>query len=735
MTYYRLASPILLALALGALSCGPQIEWEGSEEEYEEAMLRQGLKKGTPGAQIGDANYCDDPNNLCDVGEGDCDLSTQCLGELVCGQNIGDRFGFSAGLDICVPSHCLNNTFDGDEVGIDCGGSCGSCPQTNPYPNGHPNHCSQPELFPCGVGEGDCNVDSQCLGALVCGQNIGDRFGFSAGLDICVPSHCLNNTFDGDEVGVDCGGSCGSCPQTNPYPNGHPKRCSQPELFPCGAGEGDCNVDSQCEGALVCGQNIGSQFGFRAGLDICVKAHCRNRTVDGDETGIDCGGSCGVCPPTNPYGNGHPLHCAAPMQYPCQEGEGPCRSNADCGDGFKCKNNSGAPYGLPAGTSVCVPATIDCTNGIFDGDEDGVDCGGSCAQSCLTPTPQLQSGSYHSCVLGQNNVVECWGYNNYGELGDGSLNDSAVPVFTSGLVEPVSLSAGLYHTCALLSHGEVACWGANGLGRLGDGTTQDRALPVMALNVTDAKGIIAGATHTCALHSNGTVSCWGSNRYGQLGDGTTINRSVAVPVTGLTDVVSLSAGLSHTCARRANGTVFCWGRNVFGQLGDGSTVEQRTTPVAVSSLSSVVALTSGNNHNCALLQNGTARCWGNNTHGQLGDGTLTASNVPVTVSALSGVSSLDAGSSHTCAVMGNGNVRCWGRNIFGQLGDGTTAPRSTSVRVTGLTNAQRVSLGDFHSCAYFTGGAVRCWGLNNFGQLGDGTTTDRLTPVQVSSLP
>ena len=127
-----------------------------------------------------------------------------------------------------------------------------------------------------------------------------------------------------------------------------------------------------------------------------------------------------------------------------------------------------------------------------------------------------------------------------------------------------------------------------------------------------------------------------------------------------------------------------------------------------------------------MLGDGTARCWGNNWFGQLGDGTTTERHTPVAVSGLSNAVAIAAGNYHTCAVLGDGTARCWGRNDYGQLGDGTTTERHTPVAVSGLTNAVAVSAGGDHTCAVLSDGTARCWGDNSDGQLGDGTTADRL---------
>jgi alpha-tubulin suppressor-like RCC1 family protein len=357
--------------------------------------------------------------------------------------------------------------------------------------------------------------------------------------------------------------------------------------------------------------------------------------------------------------------------------------------------------------------------------------------SPLDASASLAAGGQHTCALTAIGGVQCWGYNADGQLGDGTNTDHEFPAPVVGLsYGVVAVTAGAFHSCALTDTGAAKCWGWNGNGEIGDGTTTSHPAPVGVIGLTSGViAIAAGSAHTCALTDAGAVKCWGYNGKGQLGDGTLITHHEPVQVAGLSSgVTALVAGDDHTCALTGAGAVKCWGDNTYGQIGDG-TVINRQTPTDVSGLGSgISAIGAGGDNTCAITDAGAARCWGHNQYGQVGDGTMVERHIPFPVSGLaSGVTRIDGGRNHTCALIGNGAIKCWGRNHHGQLGNNTTTQSAIPVAVAGFSSGgAALSLGGDHSCALTSLGAARCWGYNDKGEIGDGTIIERHVPVQVA---
>jgi alpha-tubulin suppressor-like RCC1 family protein len=361
----------------------------------------------------------------------------------------------------------------------------------------------------------------------------------------------------------------------------------------------------------------------------------------------------------------------------------------------------------------------------------------------LSAVSAIAAGSYHNIALKSDGTIWCWGRNNYGKLGDGTIVWRCTPVQVVGLSGVAAITVGGYHSVGLKSEQTVWTWGLNGYGQLGDGTTIWRYSPVQAANILGATAIAAGGAHTLALQRDRTVSAWGSNNWGQLGDGTTTNRHTGVRVSGLSTIIAIAAGRDHTVVLNDDRTVLTWGRNDSGQLGDGTT-SYRSTPVQVKGpagvgwLEGVEAIAAGDAHTVILKSDGTVWAWGDNDYGQLGPATDTDQTSPVQVSSMSGplskITAIAGGKDHSLALKSDGTVWAWGRGRGGALGNGGTTDSAHAVQVVGLSEVISVAAGEFFSVSLKSDGTIWAWGSNEFGQLGDGTTTTQLIPVQVSNL-
>lgn len=400
-------------------------------------------------------------------------------------------------------------------------------------------------------------------------------------------------------------------------------------------------------------------------------------------------------------------------------------------------------------------SAIDDTSGVAEGLETAA------PGEAISP---LAIGGSHACALPGDGSVRCWGGNFWGQLGDGTTSDSDIPVAVidaegsvSPLVDVVAVAAGSTHTCAVLEDTTVRCWGDNGVqtdpvgegqgGHLGNGTTDSSLTPVAVIAgagsteaLTDVVAITAGQFRTCALVADGTVMCWGNGQTAPL----------AVTTAGgeaLSGVIAISSANFHDCALLADNTVACWGSNNSGELGDG-TVASDGTPVTVidsaGALSNVDAIAAGGGfnpmfgggHSCALRQDGTVACWGNNDLGQIGDGHVTDLSqvtAPVTTPAqviagagstspLSGVTAIAAGWD-TCALLADTTVLCWG-------GAPTAATDFAGTPLSGVT---AIASGGYGTCAVMADLTVACWTLDQPAATVPGLLVDLPTPDLVAT--
>ena len=340
-----------------------------------------------------------------------------------------------------------------------------------------------------------------------------------------------------------------------------------------------------------------------------------------------------------------------------------------------------------------------------------------------------------------------WGFNGRGDVGDGTTTNRSTPTLVALPVgvtlTGVTTGAAADHSLGNGSDGHTYAWGGNIDGQLGDGTTTTRSAPVtvrLPAGVT-LSAAAAGGSHSLGVGSDGHTYAWGSNSSGQLGDGTgsdsTLPTRVALPA-GVT-LTTVGAGFSHSLGLTGAGAAYAWGRNADGRLGDGTTAD-RATPVKVAVPVGVTltALVAGGVFSLALAADGSAYTWGDNTAGELGDGTTAKSATPVKVTAPAGgtFTRVAAGYEHCLALGSDGNTYAWGYNSNGQLGNGTasTAANPVPVKVAapaGVTFSD-IAGGGEHSLALGSDGGTYAWGYNYYGQLGDGTTTQHTTPTRVT---
>jgi alpha-tubulin suppressor-like RCC1 family protein len=353
----------------------------------------------------------------------------------------------------------------------------------------------------------------------------------------------------------------------------------------------------------------------------------------------------------------------------------------------------------------------------------------------------------HVVAVKKDGTVWAWGENGSGELGDGTTLSRSRPAQVAGLTAVIALAAGGGgHTLAVRRDGTVWAWGKNSDGQLGDGTSVTSLRPVQVKDLAGVTAVAAGYAYSMALRSDGTVWTWGWNAWGMLGDGTDTDHQLPQQVPGLKGIVAITAGPTHAFALTREGVVWAWGENGRGQLGDSSMVE-RWSPVMTRNLSGVVMVAAGDypSHSLAVRQDGTVWAWGDNSAGQLGDGSAPTRSAPTAVPGMTDVAAVSTANdfiaSHTLALKQDGTVWAWGENQAGELGDGTTKTRSTPAQVPGLTDVIAIATaggasdaGGGNSAALKRDGSVWEWGNNFFGQLGDGTTSSRLTPAQVPGM-
>jgi alpha-tubulin suppressor-like RCC1 family protein len=301
------------------------------------------------------------------------------------------------------------------------------------------------------------------------------------------------------------------------------------------------------------------------------------------------------------------------------------------------------------------------------------------------------------------------------------------------------VSAGWQHSCGITTTDNRAyCWGNNSEGELGDGEavggpSTARPTPQLVLGGLQFRQVSAGSFATCGVSTDFRAYCWGTNGRGELGDGTLTSRATPVPVVGGLHFRQIETNFQHTCGvSYPENRAYCWGDNSDGQLGDGTRVN-RLAPVAVARALPFRQVSAGYYHTCGVTTDNRAFCWGLNQYGQVGDSSSVFRRLqPSRVARTRQFLQIDAGTYHTCAVTTDDRAFCWGNGRAGQVGNGKAYLSFWPKAVAGGLSIARVSAGYDHSCGETTSNRLYCWGANYNGQLGDGTTVQRLTPVAVA---
>lgn len=471
-------------------------------------------------------------------------------------------------------------------------------------------------------------------------------------------------------------------------------------------------------------------------------------------------------------------------------------ANATCGDlivgpGEECDDANG--FDADACTNVCKLATCgdavvgpgeECDDGVNSGEPCKSDCtlpscgdnvvqrgeecddegmngpGMKCSSSCRkTEIADIVIGGDNTCLRFKNGTIRCWGANDGGQLGNGTLVGQVELPADDIIVgaEVASLALGVRHACALTNEKTVRCWGDNSFGQLGIGDIieenqrigdEEGEMPPSELKLgDDVLQVTAGLEHTCVLMATRRVRCWGNGMSGRLGRGNNdsaflAGETSASDVLGVADVVEISAGGSFTCALTGAGAVYCWGENGFGQLGRGHTVDvSDPTGKPTNVGGSAKEIRAGTEFACVRFENENVACWGYNANGQLGIGQVAMpfdkmgdqpGEMPPAI-VLMGVSQLVVASNHSCVLSAQGEVRCWGWGINGRLGYGNKF--NVGDNFNELANVPDVDLGgaslllsghlSAHTCVLMGDErTLRCWGDNDNGQLGLGHKND-----------
>lgn len=504
------------------------------------------------------------------------------------------------------------------------------------------------------------------------------------------------------------------------------------------------------------------------GRCMLINAAPNTMVPDGEQKKGDCG--IFVCD-----GNGNLQALADAQDFP-DDDENPCTDEL-CEDakpvhpplamGEAC-TTAETPEGLCNGAGkcgVCLPESRQCSGNAVQ----ACNAEGQWNESvpCPESSPLCMSASASCLSLTEKHVVQ--GHVSCGRFTDGSLHcrgeAAALDVDTKAFTKITgarSMAAGALHLCALLSDGSVACTGENADGELGTGDQKaPQSLPVIAAGIQNAVQVVAGDGFSCARLESGQVQCWGRNDMGQLGIGSIGKRpknaaerefesaqagegrgsplKIIEAAQGASQVVF---GPAYGCVLRS-GSVRCFGERspVIAPEIEAPPEKSPKKPAAktppkappfVKDIKDAVDIAAGATHVCAILSNRTVRCWGDNSNGQLGDGTTDTKSSPIEIKSLPPINSIVLGAGHSCALTHTNTVQCWGDGSRGQIGDGALEKRLGPTELQGTVYERSVFAGRRHSCIGHDSNALYCFGENGSAQLDDSGNSAREKPASIA---
>ena len=349
----------------------------------------------------------------------------------------------------------------------------------------------------------------------------------------------------------------------------------------------------------------------------------------------------------------------------------------------------------------------------------------------FTPTgeiTQIAAGDSHSAAVTKDGDLYMWGTNGSGQLGIQSNVASNIPVKVNNSSSTLPeksvkyVALGTYHSAAITKYGSLYMWEYNNYGQLGNGSTTNSYTPVKIME--NVAAVSLGDYHSAAITKDGSLYMWGENSDGQLGNGSTTNRST--PVKIMENVATVSLGAWHSAAITKDGSLYMWGYNNYGQLGNGSSgnYEKSVSPIKI--MENVAAVSLGAWHSAAITKDGSLYMWGENSDGQLGNGTTNNLTRPQRIAV--NVQSVELYGSYTTAISKDGGLYTWGYNLNGRLGNGTTTNSYTPIKI--MSNVVS-SAGGSHTIALKKDGTVYTWGTNVYGQLGNGNNSNQTSPVAI----